>query len=401
MSIRRTIPLTGSLVLAALLLASCAGPAPKHPPGVAADTGWARAMKAGRTAFERGDLESAAGFYGAALSRGRIMDDASAIADAAYNLAACRVALGEYESARALLQEAKAEMSRSDREPGDVLMVEARVLRLLGETEEALSLTERLLGSLQTNATEDLHLQVRLLRGMIACGKGDTERAVAEHAMAETLGRNKSTHAANAGISELAGCISLLQGDPRPGGPAIRSRSGFPAGNRTLQDDGRRAPTIRRRLPPILPCGGGRRSLVQGCAHDLCSGRPSAGARLRDEGARGGGPGKRPEHGGTDPDAAGGDCGSGKLKSPAPGPASCLAAGNTLASSWWARRRQPERLPEIHLKKLVGTAGRDRLAPAHPCARSAGGPVGFRRHPGLLFLAYRPAIPFSGPPIAP
>jgi tetratricopeptide (TPR) repeat protein len=168
-------------------------------------------MKAGRTAFERGDLDLAARFYGAALSRGRIRDNASAIADAAYNLAACRVAQGEHESARALLKEAKAEMSQSNGEPGDVLLVEAQVVWLLGEPEEALSLTEKLLGYPQTQATEGLHTQARLLRGKIACARRDAERANAELQSAEKIGEEDSNPAVNAGRSELAGCISLLQ----------------------------------------------------------------------------------------------------------------------------------------------------------------------------------------------
>jgi len=213
MSIRWTIPLSGVLILAALILSSCAGPAPRHPAGVAADAEWARAMKAGRTAFERGDLDLAARFYGAALSRGRIQDNASAIADAAYNLAACRLAQGEHESARALLKEAKAEMVRSHPLPGDVSLMEAQVAWLMGEPEEALSLTEQLLGGPQTEATEGLRLQARLLRGKIACDQKNAERAIAELQSADTIGGDHANPAVNAGRSELTGCISLLQGD--------------------------------------------------------------------------------------------------------------------------------------------------------------------------------------------
>jgi tetratricopeptide (TPR) repeat protein len=213
MSIRWTIPLTGFLILAALILCSCAGPAPRHPAGVAADFEWARAMTAGRTAFERGDLDLAARFYGAALSRGQIMDNASAIADAAYNLAACRLAQGEHESARALLKEAKAEMPGITPLPGDVLLLEARVTWLTGEPEEALSLTEQLLGGPQTEATEGLHLQARLLRGKIACAQGNAERAIAEWQFANKVGGDMANPTGNAGRSELTGCISLLQGD--------------------------------------------------------------------------------------------------------------------------------------------------------------------------------------------
>lgn len=213
MSSRLTISLTVCLIFPALILASCAGPAPRHPAGVAADTEWTRAMKAGRTAFDRGDLDLAAGFYQAALSRGRTMDNSSAIADAAYNLAACRVAQGEYASARALLKEAKAEMSRSHDEPGDVLLVEAQVMWHLGEPEQAISLTEKLLGSAHTESKEGLQTQARLLRGKIACAKGDKERAIAELQSAEKISGEESNPAVNAGRSELAGCISLLQGN--------------------------------------------------------------------------------------------------------------------------------------------------------------------------------------------
>lgn len=215
MRIRFRMALAGPLLVAVLALASCAGPAPRPPTGVAADADFARAMKAGRTAFERGDLELAARFYQAALSRGRTMDTASAIADAAYNLAACRIARGEYESARALLQEAGAEMSRIHGQPGgDVLLVEARVVWLLGDPGEALSLTEKLLGSPMAQVPEGIRLQARLLRGKIACGKGDAEHAIAElHFAEKTTGGENENPAVNAVRSELAGCISLLQGN--------------------------------------------------------------------------------------------------------------------------------------------------------------------------------------------
>ena len=66
-------------------------------------------------------------FMSGRCRRARLMDDSHAIADAAYNLAACLTDLGQYQSARAYLLEAKAEGRRAGGRITDVLLLEAMV----------------------------------------------------------------------------------------------------------------------------------------------------------------------------------------------------------------------------------------------------------------------------------
>ncbi len=211
MSRRIRSTLAGGLVLAALLFNACAGAPPKPPTGAAADAQWQRAMKSGRSAFERGQLRLAEDFYQAALMRGRTMDTPEAIANAAYNLAACKLGQGRYDSARTLLGEAKAELLRIGENAGDVLLLEARIAWLLGEPQAALTLTEELLAPSASGHPEHL-LQAHLLRGRIACDRKDPQGAIAELQKAEPLMGDDPNPAVTAGLCSLAGCIYLQQG---------------------------------------------------------------------------------------------------------------------------------------------------------------------------------------------
>ncbi len=202
------------LLLAALALAACAGPPPSGRLQDTADAEWARTMRIGRTAYTGGQIELAGKFYRSALARGRAMDSASAIADAAYNLAACRMHQGRYAEARALLKEARAEAKRSNGATGDILLLAAKAAILLGEPEEALALAEELLGLPKSATTTAPQLQGYLLRGHIACERGDTPRALSELQQAEQGYFEGAGPAIDAGFCELAGCICLQQKKP-------------------------------------------------------------------------------------------------------------------------------------------------------------------------------------------
>src|SRR2546423_3536943 len=91
-----------------LLLSGCGvgGPNPAAKP---IDTELAEELSTGRAAFSHGAWGQAASLYASALKRAEAMDDASAIAGAAYNYAAALVQLGRYDDARDALAEARAE----------------------------------------------------------------------------------------------------------------------------------------------------------------------------------------------------------------------------------------------------------------------------------------------------
>src|SRR5438045_2154785 len=107
----RSGPVLRWLAWAALLpgLSSCA----THRSAAIADSELTAATTAAQLAFGQDRIELAAQLYARALTRARAMDDASAIADAAYNLAACLTELGQYSRALVQLDEAEAEAQRA------------------------------------------------------------------------------------------------------------------------------------------------------------------------------------------------------------------------------------------------------------------------------------------------
>jgi len=195
-----------------LILTACATSMPPKEDTI--DTEFAATMSAGRVAFDRGLIEQAATLYQQALRRARTMDNAAAIGDAAYNLAACRIRLGQLEQARSLLAEARTEILSVQGDVSDIQLVEAKVARLQGNPEEALSFTEQILSYPVTTITNDQRLQVYLLRGQIAADRGDAALALQELQMAEKFAAGVSDSARPAGLSRLAGRIHLIQKEP-------------------------------------------------------------------------------------------------------------------------------------------------------------------------------------------
>jgi tetratricopeptide (TPR) repeat protein len=209
------------LVFAALFLGPTGCSGPDRGKGVAADSDvlvadpeFSRAMAAGRAAFDRGLTEQAATFYRRALMRARAIDNASAIGNAAYNLSACYISQGKHERARALLEEAKGEFSRSQGNIADILLVEAKVARLQGNPDEALVVSEQVLSHRASLPTDGHRLQVYLLRGHIACDKGDIGPAFSELQTATKYANEVSDPSLHAGLLALEGRIYLGKNEP-------------------------------------------------------------------------------------------------------------------------------------------------------------------------------------------
>ena len=204
-----------------LALTGCSAPRPDgeatlpaHHKGITDDAEFARTMSAGRVAFDRGLIDQAAVLYQQALRRARAMDSAAAIGDAAYNLAACRIRRGQLEKARALLDEARAEVLSFQGNIADIQLVGAMVARLQGNPEEALSLSEQVLSHPGSMPTDGQRLQVYLLRGQIACDRGDATLAFQEMQRAEKFVAGVSDLALPAGLAGLAGRIHLIKKQP-------------------------------------------------------------------------------------------------------------------------------------------------------------------------------------------
>jgi len=122
--------------------------------------------------FAAGQTEQAVDSYGRALQRARAMDDAGAISDCAYNLAACLMSLGDLDKARDYLLEARCAAKRSGRPRLDALFLEAQVARLQSRAGDVAALCDEIL-SLADDDDESLWaFQVFLLRARLACDAG-------------------------------------------------------------------------------------------------------------------------------------------------------------------------------------------------------------------------------------
>ena len=195
------------ITLILLTLAGCANsPTSTVPPK---DKELARVGHLARAAFEEGAPAQAIELYRKALNRARVMDDATEIGNAAYNLALCQIILGQLDQASAMLAEAKEAFEREGNTLADVLLLEATVAQRQGKLEQALSLADQVLFA---GPDENQRFQVALLKGVIACAQDDPARA--RNALVEA-DRHQATHAPLLGARErLVGNIFLLERNP-------------------------------------------------------------------------------------------------------------------------------------------------------------------------------------------
>ena len=175
-------------------------------------------MTSARLAFGRGFHAEAAVLYRQALDRAREMDDAGAIADASYNLAAALVQSGDYAGAAAALLESEAEARRSGRgNVADVLLLRARVARLSGTpAEAAAALADRVMTDPASRPTAAHRVQAHVLKGEVAAEGGDWPAAEEQARLARAaLGRagDTASPALLAGVVGLRGRIARGRGD--------------------------------------------------------------------------------------------------------------------------------------------------------------------------------------------
>lgn len=193
-------------------LIGCGGSAPLQNPVDLPDAEWARSMQLGRIAFDRGRFELAQQMYQHALARARIMDDPQTISDAAYNLAASQIQLGDYLQAQILLEEAKSEATGYPGRQDDLLLLQAKVARLQGNSADALTALSPLLKPPPTTTTTTIRKRAWLLKGLIACDLGQIVEA--DHALgqAHALPGPPASAALTASFHQLQGCLLLHQG---------------------------------------------------------------------------------------------------------------------------------------------------------------------------------------------
>jgi tetratricopeptide (TPR) repeat protein len=195
------------IALTLLTLVGCAtSPTSTAPPK---DKELSRTSDRARAAFEDGETAKAIDLYGKALDRAFVMDDATEIGNAAYNLALCHIILGQLDRANTALADAKAAFARSGSTPADVLLLEATLAQRQGRLEQALSLADQVLSA---SPDESHRFQVALLKGTVACGQDDPARA--RTALAEADQHHVTNVALLAARERLVGNIFLLEGEP-------------------------------------------------------------------------------------------------------------------------------------------------------------------------------------------
>jgi tetratricopeptide (TPR) repeat protein len=200
-------------LLLSLLLSACAAPPAPLPQAAKTDQQWLNSMRSARSAFELGHYQSASRLYGQALQRGRQTDRTEDIADAAYNLAASLIQLGDYSAAGNYLQEAKSETRRLGNNLNEILLLEASLARMQADADRSRDITSQLLQQLPVTDRR-LRPQALLLCGLIACEEGNSLQAQQELTTASGLLSDNHHPAIAASRTELRGCIHLLQGRP-------------------------------------------------------------------------------------------------------------------------------------------------------------------------------------------
>lgn len=201
-----------ALVCALSALVGCASPRRAATP--AGDTELSRLNNTARAAFDRGSPTLAGKLYEQALTRARALDDATSIGNAAYNAAACRIALGEHEPARELLREAETELARAKANLADVFLLQAKLAHWQARRDDALRFATQLLSDPGSTPSPVHRAEAALLKGQLACDDRDVARA--RSALDEAMQQTKAAkdNALRAGCEKLSGAIFLLEKQP-------------------------------------------------------------------------------------------------------------------------------------------------------------------------------------------
>jgi tetratricopeptide (TPR) repeat protein len=167
------------LAVAVLFLGGC-GSSSAVQKGPAGDRDLEHYNRAAEQAFELGKLEQAAIYYRKAMARAYVGDDSEAVIDAQYNLAVCLMKLQSYDDALGLVQQAKLETVRAGQTgSADYLLLEATILQLTEDWEQAWNISDRILASTPP-ASAIIQSKTHFLRGLIANRQGDTDILRAE-----------------------------------------------------------------------------------------------------------------------------------------------------------------------------------------------------------------------------
>ncbi len=196
------------LALAATL-GGCAGPPTAPPPP--RDLEYTQTTDAARAAWDRGAVEQALSLYRRAWQRARLMDDASDIADAAYNFAVCAAGEDQLELAGDALLEAQSESSRAGVGITDILLLRAQVAQRRGERPAAATLAREVLESRSPPATAAQRALAIVVLAGEAIDDADTDGAASMLLRADDDARDAAA-AVRARIADAHGVLTQRQG---------------------------------------------------------------------------------------------------------------------------------------------------------------------------------------------
>ncbi len=221
-------------LLAAILLTGCGTGRPSRAPAEARDAYYHRMLTSGHAAFERGDLARAAELYENAWVRAQVMDRPTALGTAGYNLALVKIALGDRPEAHRLLRAARAELERAGDPTEETWVLEAEVVRHLGQHDQAWAITdealERFGGQRGFRSGE---IQLRTLRALLALEQEDDERAWPEFDRAIALRTRGTAPRLRARLAEVRGRLAWAADDP------LTAAESFDAEARYYRTEGR------------------------------------------------------------------------------------------------------------------------------------------------------------------
>ncbi len=206
-----------------LTVLGCSGPQPLPP----YERDMVKITSAARAAYDRGAVAHAARLYLDALRKARAADDASSIADSAYNAALSLVAAKQYDRAQALLEEAAEELKGSGKPAADVWLVQGHIARLEGNQEAVQGVLAAITRSLEPDDAPSQHTQAYLLAAHVACDRSDAAAGRSALAQAERLLPDVEDALVHAAASHVRGRILLLEASPAQAAIAFDREAGL------------------------------------------------------------------------------------------------------------------------------------------------------------------------------
>jgi tetratricopeptide (TPR) repeat protein len=198
-----------AMAILGALAGGCGGPAPA-PPNPNADAQFDLYVSSAHLEFRGDSIPLAATSYARALARAEAMDNPTDISSAAYDLAICRAAMGDYPTALNLLQEAQHEALRGGAGTTNIQLARARVYLLQNDWKSATRSTDEVLAG---KPDDGQRLEAWILRGSAHCQAKDLSSARDDLKQVDALAAKVSDPTLAASRSGLSGEIHSMSKD--------------------------------------------------------------------------------------------------------------------------------------------------------------------------------------------